>query len=83
MNTRTFWALGLASLGLIFAAPNSAFSASTDVSWDKVFEKSEKVDVKKVSFKNRFGVELVGDLHYKTDIIPFDKMEQFFKDNLM
>ena len=32
-------------------------------SWDKVFKKSEKVDVKKVSFKNRFGIELVGDLY--------------------
>lgn len=31
--------------------------------WDKTFKKSEKVTVKKVSFKNRFGIELVGDLY--------------------
>ena len=34
-----------------------------DKTWDKVFEKSEKVTVKKVSFKNRFGIKLVGDLY--------------------
>ena len=34
-----------------------------DNMWDKVFEKSEKVTVKKVSFKNRFGIKLVGDLY--------------------
>ena len=34
-----------------------------DASWDKVFPKSDKVDIKKVTFKNRFGIELVGDLY--------------------
>lgn len=63
MNMRTFCAFSMATLGLVFAAPDSAFSASTDASWDKVFAKSDKVDVKKVSFKNRFGIELVGDLY--------------------
>jgi fermentation-respiration switch protein FrsA (DUF1100 family) len=53
----------MATLGLVFAAPDSATAASTDASWDKVFERSDKVDVKKVSFKNRFGIELVGDLY--------------------
>ena len=31
--------------------------------WDKVFAKSEKVDHKKVAFKNRYGITLVGDLY--------------------
>lgn len=30
--------------------------------WDKVFLKSEKVNVEKVSFKNRFGIRLVSYL---------------------
>ncbi|MBP5699168.1 MAG: alpha/beta hydrolase [Alphaproteobacteria bacterium] len=38
-------------------------SMASEANWDKVFQKSEKVDVKKVSFKNRFGIELVGDLY--------------------
>ena len=63
MNMRTFCAFSMATLGLVFAAPDNAFSASTDASWDKVFAKSDKVDVKKVTFKNRFGIELVGDLY--------------------
>ena len=31
--------------------------------WDKTFAKSDKVDVKKVSFHNRYGIKLVGDLY--------------------
>ncbi|HIT92941.1 MAG TPA: alpha/beta hydrolase [Candidatus Stercorousia faecigallinarum] len=31
--------------------------------WDKVFPKSEKVSVEKVHFKNRYGIELTGDLY--------------------
>ena len=31
--------------------------------WDKTFPKSDKVDVKKVHFKNRYGIELTGDLY--------------------
>lgn len=31
--------------------------------WDKTFALSEKVNHKKVTFKNRYGIELVGDLY--------------------
>lgn len=31
--------------------------------WDKVFPKSDKVEHKKVSFKNRYGIRLVADLY--------------------
>ena len=31
--------------------------------WDKTFTKSENIEVKKVSFKNRYGITLVGDLY--------------------
>ena len=31
--------------------------------WDKVFAKSEKVDHKKIAFKNRYGITIVGDLY--------------------
>lgn len=31
--------------------------------WDKVFPKSDNVDVTKVSFKNRYGISLTGDLY--------------------
>ncbi|AAU38779.1 alpha/beta hydrolase [[Mannheimia] succiniciproducens] len=31
--------------------------------WDKVFPKSDKVEHRKVTFKNRYGITLVGDLY--------------------
>ena len=31
--------------------------------WDKTFPKSDKVDHQKVTFKNRYGIMLVGDLY--------------------
>ncbi len=31
--------------------------------WDKTFPKSEKVDHRKVAFKNRYGITLAGDLY--------------------
>ena len=36
--------------------------------WDKVFQKSNKVDHKKVTFKNRYGITLVGDLYTPKNI---------------
>lgn len=36
--------------------------------WDKVFPKSEKVTHEKISFKNRYGITLVGDLYIPKDI---------------
>ena len=31
--------------------------------WDKVFPQSDKVDHKKVTFKNHFGITLVADMY--------------------
>ena len=39
--------------------------------WDKTFSKSDKVEVKKVEFKNRYGITLVGDMY-----IPLVKKEE-------
>ena len=35
--------------------------------WDKTFPKSEKVDQQKVTFKNRYGITLAGDLYAPKD----------------
>ena len=45
-------------VGLFFAW--KGYSRSV---WDKTFPKSDKVVVKKVQFKNRYGIILVGDLY--------------------
>ena len=42
--------------------------------WDKVFEKSDKVNHRKVSFKNHFGIEIAADLWYNIHVcigIPY------------
>ena len=48
----------LVIVGLFFAW--KGYSRSV---WDKTFPKSDKVVVKKVQFKNRYGIILVGDLY--------------------
>lgn len=71
MKMKTLCALSMTTFGLFFATPDSVCAADgINTEWDKVFPKSEKVDVKKVTFKNRFGIELVGDLY-----VPKDKSE--------
>ena len=36
--------------------------------WDKVFSKSEKADHRKITFHNRYGIELAADLYQPRDI---------------
>ncbi len=50
--------------------------------WDKVFPKSSKVNHRKVTFYNRYGITLAADLYDRMDVIPFDKIEGFFKSHL-
>ena len=52
----------LLSLILIVAA-GLVWKFYPENTWDKTFPKSSKVNVKKVSFKNRYGITLVGDLY--------------------
>ncbi len=56
-------AIGAASM---FSAA-SARAQNMTVEWDKVFPKSETVDHEKVSFKNRYGITLAGDLYLPKD----------------
>lgn len=41
----------------------SRMNSTQHSSWDKVFPKSQAVDIQKVSFQNRFGIRLIGDLY--------------------
>src|SRR5690349_11963394 len=52
--------------GVVLAAAIStpdAIQAADQTAWDKTFPKSEKVEHRKVSFKNRYGITLSGDLY--------------------
>ncbi len=53
---------------VIFMGANNMAQAKNITSWDKVFPKSDKVDILKVSFKNRFGITIVGDLYIPKNI---------------
>lgn len=61
--------------------------------WDKVFPQSDKVNHKKVTFETQYGLTLAADLYDSgytdlvgkgepKDMIPWDKLEEFFKTNL-
>jgi fermentation-respiration switch protein FrsA (DUF1100 family) len=57
---------GLATAGLVTFA-SSAATAQPVTEWDKVFPKSDRVDHQKVTFTNRYGIKLVGDLYIPRD----------------
>ena len=52
-----------ASLILPLISGGCSMNSVEKQNWDKVFAKSDKVVIKKVSFKNRYGITLVGDLY--------------------
>lgn len=49
-------------VGMLLSAAASASAAET-LNWDKTFPKSDKVTHQKVSFNNRLGIQLIGDLY--------------------
>lgn len=49
-------------------------SQAKENNWDKVFPKSDKVNIQKVEFVNRFGIKLVGDLYLPKDTKKSDKL---------
>lgn len=61
----------LITLLLIIGANNMAKAKNND--WDKVFPKSDKLNVEKVHFKNRFGITLTGDLYTPKNIKKGEK----------
>lgn len=60
--------LATAALGsLAYAEDKKVTLLNTADKWDKTFPPSDKVECIKVSFKNRYGVPLVGDLYIPKD----------------
>ena len=45
------------------ASAQDVHGKTTEEKWDKVFSLSETVNYRKVEFKNRYGITLVGDLY--------------------
>lgn len=42
--------------------------------WDKIFPKSDKVEHRKITFKNRYGITLAGDLYMPKNICSGQKL---------
>jgi len=58
--------VGIAALGVGAVATDSAVAQSQVTlgsQWDKTFPQSDKVDHRKITFKNRYGITLVGDVY--------------------
>jgi len=49
------------------SASNEAAAMRLSQSWDKTFPKSDKVDHRKVTFRNRYGITLAADLYQPKD----------------
>ena len=54
------------AIGPLFRTSAAVAQAMTKA-WDKTFPKSAKVDHQKISFKNRYGITLAGDLYLPKD----------------
>lgn len=79
-NPRKSFAATSLALGIAIAAlaPNALAQAATPATggtnmnltqeWDKTFKKSAKVDHRKVTFKNRYGLTLAADLYLPKNI---------------
>lgn len=63
MMSRTLRSIFTSFLGMFLFSTTVIGAEMINNDWDKTFQKSDKVDVKKVTFKNRYGITLVGDLY--------------------
>ena len=66
MRTTPFLASGILSLCCLMAAEPDTTAAVVggEAAWgDRTFPKSEKVETRKITFRNRYGIQLVGDLY--------------------
>ncbi|MBB5163218.1 alpha/beta hydrolase [Mycobacterium sp. AZCC_0083] len=74
MNRRNLMKLtgtGVAALGALSIAGCAAATtddAAQSPEWDKTFPPSDLVNVERVSFVNRLGIDLVGDLSVPTNL---------------
>lgn len=64
--------LSFVTLLLIIGGCNMSMAKNNK--WDKTFSKSDKVNVQKVEFTNRYGITLVGDLYTPKNLKKDEKL---------
>ena len=60
-------------LFLLFIGVNNMAKAKIN-EWNKIFKQSNEVEIKKVNFKNRFGITLAGDMYIPKKIKKGEKL---------
>jgi len=71
MSIKNYIAVSLAAMTLLACKSNTNQNMSTlnlTQAWDKKFPKSELVDHSKVTFHNRYGIELAADMYVPKEI---------------
>lgn len=75
VNRRRLMQISSAGLTAMAAAsllgPTAATTQTAPDAWDKTFPKSARVDHQKISFRNRYGITLAGDMY-----LPKDRADQ-------
>jgi len=66
IRNQTLKGIAGAVLAVAVTTPEVAHAAN-ELDWDKTFPKSEKVEHRKVTFKNRYGITLSADLYQPKD----------------
>ena len=75
IGSQSLKAIAGTALGMAISTPVLT-EAAEQVAWDKTFPKSEKVEHRKVTFKNRYGITLSADLYQpKHRVIEFARRE--------
>ncbi len=54
-------------IAIMLTVGGTTMSMAKNTDWDKTFKKSDKVNVQKVNFKNRYGITIAGDLYTPKD----------------
>ena len=71
--THSIKVLAMISFALSLLGPGMV-SAADDQAWDKTFTKTEKVYHEKVSFKNRFGINIAADMYLPKNAVEGNKL---------
>lgn len=66
--------LSAPALADVSITPMKGVQTKLTQEWDKIFPQSNKVEHHKVTFKNRYGITLVGDLYVPKNIRSGQKL---------
>lgn len=66
--------MGFTATNVLFCQQSMGEEMKFTQEWDKVFQKSDNVNTHKVTFKNRYGITLAGDLYLPKNMKEGEKL---------